>query len=121
LNPNAQVGDQQNVLNYKPTHGYGSTDVGDLSWLVPTAGARIATWVPGTSAHSWQAVAAGGTSIGLKGTKLAVQVISETAKEIFLNPKIATEAKAELKENVGQNFKYKALLGDRNPPLNYRN
>ena len=121
LNPNAHVGDQQNVLNYKPTHGYGSTDVGDLSWLVPTAGARIATWVPGTSAHSWQAVAAGGTSIGLKGTKLAVQVISETAKEIFLNPKIATEAKAELKENVGQNFKYKALLGDREPPLNYRN
>jgi len=44
-----------------------STDVGDVSWLVPTAQISAATWVPGTSAHSWQAVAAGGTSIGHKG------------------------------------------------------
>ena len=41
--------------------GNGSTDVGDVSWVVPTAGFSTACWVPGTSAHSWQAVAAGGT------------------------------------------------------------
>jgi aminobenzoyl-glutamate utilization protein B len=121
LNPSAKIGDQKNILPYKPRHGYGSTDVGDLSWLVPTAGARIATWVPGTSAHSWQAVASGGTSIGLKGTKLAVQVLSETAKEIFLNPSIATLAKEELIKNVGKSFNYIPLLGDRDPPLDYRN
>ena len=121
LKPNAKVGDQENILVYKKTHGYGSTDVGDLSWLVPTAGARIATWVPGTSAHSWQAVAAGGTSIGLKGTKLAVQVLAETAKEIYLNPSIASKAKKELQEKVGSEFKYIPLLGDREPPLDYRN
>ena len=120
LNPNAEIGDQENILKYKRRHGYGSTDVGDLSWLVPTAGARIATWVPGTSAHSWQAVAAGGTSIGLKGTKLAVKVLSGTAQEIFLNPEILIDAKTELKEKVGSNFQYKALLGDRKPPLDYR-
>ena len=45
----------------------GSTDVGDVSWLVPTAGVSAATWVPGTSAHTWQAVAAGGTDIGFNG------------------------------------------------------
>ena len=121
LNPTAEIGDQENILPYKRRHGYGSTDVGDVSWLVPTAGARIATWVPGTSAHSWQAVASGGTSIGLKGTKLAVQVLSETAKEIFLNPSIATLAKEELNKNVGKSFNYIPLLGDRNPPLDYRN
>jgi len=121
LNPTAEIGDQENILPYKRRHGYGSTDVGDVSWLVPTAGARIATWVPGTSAHSWQAVASGGTSIGLKGTKLAVQVLSETAKEIFLNPSIATLAKEELNENVGKGFNYIPLLGDRDPPLDYRN
>jgi len=49
-----------------PSSG-GSTDVGDVSWVVPTIGLGAATWVPGTSAHSWQAVAAGGTSIGQKG------------------------------------------------------
>ncbi len=121
LNPTAKIGDQEHVLSYQSTHGYGSTDVGDVSWLVPTGGARIATWVPGTSAHSWQAVASGGTSIGLKGTKLAVQVLSETAQEIYLNPDIAERAKEELSINVGEDFKYKPLLGDREPPLDYRN
>jgi aminobenzoyl-glutamate utilization protein B len=121
LNPSAQIGDQRNILPYETTHGYGSTDVGDISWLVPTGGARIATWVPGTPAHSWQAVASGGTTIGLKGTKLAVQVLSETAKEIYLNPSIVQKAKTELIINVGEDFNYVPLLGDRNPPLDYRN
>jgi aminobenzoyl-glutamate utilization protein B len=121
LNPSDQIGDQENILSYERTHGYGSTDVGDISWLVPTGGVRIATWVPGTPAHSWQAVASGGTSIGLKGTKLAVQVLSETAKEIYLDPSISIQAKEELSINVGNDFKYVPLLGDRNPPLDYRN
>ncbi|MDC0186530.1 amidohydrolase [Gammaproteobacteria bacterium] len=121
LEPSDQIGDQKNILPYKKTHGYGSTDVGDVSWLVPTGGVRIATWVPGTSAHSWQAVASGGTSIGLKGTKLAVQVLTATAKEIYLDSSIVRQAKDELLNNVGEDFDYVPLLGDRDPPLNYRN
>ena len=121
LNPSGEIGDQKNILPYETTHGYGSTDVGDISWLVPTGGARIASWVPGTPAHSWQAVASGGTTIGLKGMKLAVQVLSETAKEIYLNPSISIKAKEELSINVGNEFIYVPLLGDRDPPLDYRN
>jgi aminobenzoyl-glutamate utilization protein B len=121
LNPSAEIGDQKNILPYETTHGYGSTDVGDISWLVPTGGARIASWVSGTPAHSWQAVASGGTTIGLKGMKLAVQVLSETAKEIYLNPSISIKAKEELSINVGNEFIYVPLLGDRDPPLDYRN
>jgi len=121
LSPTAQLGDQEKVLSYKPTHGHGSTDVGDVSWLVPTAGLRISTWVPGTSAHSWQAVAAGGTTIGLKGTKLAAEILSETAIEIYLDPSIASKAKQELEKRVGEDFNYVPLLGDRKPPLDYRN
>jgi len=121
LSPTAQVGDQEKVLSYKPTHGHGSTDVGDVSWLVPTAGLRISTWVPGTAAHSWQAVAAGGTTIGLKGTKLAAEILSETAIEIYLDPSIASKAKQELEKRVGEGFNYVPLLGDRKPPLDYRN
>src|SRR3546814_9525672 len=45
---------------------FASTDVGDVSWAVPTAGIGTATWVPGTAAHSWQAVAASDR----KGTRL---------------------------------------------------
>ena len=121
IDNDSEIGDQEEVLNYKITHGYGSTDVGDVSWLVPTAGARIATWVPGTSAHSWQAVASGGMSIGLKGTKLAVQILTDTAKAIYLDPGIADEAKKELAERTGEDFEYIPLLGNRNPPLDYRN
>jgi aminobenzoyl-glutamate utilization protein B len=121
LNPEARLGDQEKILPYKTIHGYGSTDVGDISWLVPTAGARIASWVPGTPGHSWQAVASGGTSIGLKGEKLAVQVLSDTAIQIYLDPSIAKKAKKELSERVGQDFNYFPLLGDRDPPLDYRN
>ena len=121
LDPKASIGDQEKILPYQPIHGYGSTDVGDISWLVPTAGARIASWVPGTPAHSWQAVASGGTTIGLKGMKLAVQVLSETAKEIYLNPSVVLKAKLELENRVGKDFEYVPLLGDRDPPLDYRN
>ena len=121
IDNDSEIGDQEKVLNYRTTHGYGSTDVGDVSWLVPTAGARIATWVPGTSAHSWQAVATGGMSIGLKGTKLAVQILTDTAKVIYLDPGIVDEAEKELAKRKGEDFKYIPLLGDRNPPLDYRN
>ena len=121
LNPTSSIGDQEKILPYRTFHGYGSTDVGDVSWLVPTAGARIASWVPGTPGHSWQAVASGGTSIGLKGEKLAAQVLSDTAIEIYLNPKIIEDAERERLKRVGEDFNYFPLLGDRDPPLDYRN
>ena len=120
LEPTLEIGSQEFVSDYTTSHSYGSTDVGDVSWVVPTAGIRTATWVPGTAAHSWQAVAAGGTSIGLKGAELAARTISATAVEIFTNPYIIQEAKQELESRVGASFEYKALLGDRKPPLNYR-
>ena len=88
--------------------------------MVPTAGARIATWVPGTAAHSWQAVAAGGTSIGLKGTKLAAEVLADTAIALYQSPQTIKMAKEERLQRVGKNFDYTPLLGDRLPPLDYR-
>jgi aminobenzoyl-glutamate utilization protein B len=102
-----------------PSSG-GSTDVGDVSWVVPTIGLGAATWVPGTSAHSWQAVAAGGTSIGKKGMMVAAKTLASTAMDLFKNPKLIEDATAEFKKRTGETFKYKALLGDRKPALNYR-
>ena len=102
------------------TSGGGSTDVGDVSWVVPTVGMRAATWVPGTSAHSWQAVAAGGTGIGFKGMMVAAKTMSLTAIDIFRSPSIIIKAQEELDRRRGENFKYESLLGDRNPPLDYR-
>ncbi|UZR92705.1 amidohydrolase [Chondrinema litorale] len=101
--------------------GAGSTDVGDISWVVPTVGLGTATWVPGTSAHSWQAVAAGGMSIGKKGMIVAAKTLTLTAYDLFTNPEVIEEATKEFEEKTGTDFKYEALLGDREPPLDYRN
>ena len=63
-----------------------STDAGDVSWVVPTASVNTATWVAGTVAHSWQAVAAGGTSIGAKGMAVAAKTLARTAIDLYSNP-----------------------------------
>lgn len=99
----------------------GSTDVGDVSWVVPTAGMRAATWVPGTSGHSWQAVAAGGTSIGTKGMIVAAKTMTLTAIDLYKDPSIIKAAREELHRRRGPDFKYTPLIGDREPPLDYRN
>ena len=99
----------------------GSTDVGDISWVVPTTGLGAATWVPGTSAHSWQAVAAGGTGIGAKGMTVAAKALALTAIDLFNNPKTCEAAKAELIGRTGAGFRYESLVGSRKPPLDYRN
>jgi aminobenzoyl-glutamate utilization protein B len=99
----------------------GSTDVGDVSFAVPTVGFGTATWVPGTAAHSWQAVAAGGTTIGNKGMMVAAKTLTLSVIELFNNPKLIAAAKKEHQERLGTNFKYVPLIGDRAPALNYRN
>ena len=96
-----------------------SSDVGDISWLVPTVGLGTATWVPGTSAHSWQGVAANGMSIGFKGMINAAKTLAMTAVDLYTNPAIITEAKSDWARRRGD-FQYKSLVGDRNPPLDYR-
>ena len=100
--------------------GGGSTDVGDISWVVPTAGLSTATWVPGTSPHTWQAVAAGGMSIGHKGMILAAKTIATSAIDLIQHPETIADATTELKRRVGRDFVYVPLLGDREPPLDYR-
>lgn len=99
--------------------GGGSTDVGDVSYAVPTVGLESATWVPGTSAHSWQAVACNSMGIGMKGMMVAAKTMALTAIDLFTNPAYIQQAKDEHRKQVG-NYQYKALLGNRKPALNYR-
>ena len=99
--------------------GGGSTDVGDVSYAVPTVGMEAATWIPGTAAHSWQAVACDGTEIGTKGMMVAAKTMALTAIDLFTDTGLITRAKEEFKKSRGD-YQYKALLGDRKPALNYR-
>ena len=92
----------------------------DVSFVVPTVGFGTATWVPGTPAHSWQAVAAGGTTIGHKGMMVAAKTLTATAMDLFSNPDLVTKAKEEFQSRRGEDFVYVPLLGDRAPALDYR-
>ena len=119
--PELALGSQEEIQPYTVDLGYGSTDVGDVSIAVPTVGLSTATWVPGTSAHSWQSTAASGMTIGYKGAQVAAKTLTLAAIELFENAELRSQARAEFEERRGEDFQYEALLGDRPPPLDYRN
>lgn len=79
---------------------YASTDVGDVSCIVPTLQYRSAVWAVGTSAHSWQAVAQGRSAFAHRGTRHAAKVLAATAVDLFRNPEILRTAKKELQETL---------------------
>lgn len=83
-----------------------STDVGDVSWVVPTAQFNAATWVPGTAAHTWQSTAASGMSIGQKGMLVAAKTFALTTIDLLTDPKIIPAARAEFeKAMAGREYK----------------
>ena len=119
--PTLALGSQMTTQPYVSRFRSTSTDVGDVSNVVPTAGFSAATWVPGTPAHSWQATAAGGMSIGNKGMINAAKVLSMTAVNLMEDPDLVQAARAEFEKRRGPDFVYQPLVGDRKPPLDYRN
>jgi aminobenzoyl-glutamate utilization protein B len=97
---------------------HGSTDVADVSWQTPTVEFSTATWVLGTPAHSWQAVAQSGVGIGHKSLIFAAKVAASTALDLLTNEKTLEKAKKEHRERVG-NKKYRPPIpSDHAPPLN---
>jgi aminobenzoyl-glutamate utilization protein B len=118
--PVNRIGSQQTVRPYAMHRTNASSDAGDVSWAVPTAALTAATWVPGTPAHSWQAVAAGGTTIGAKGMAVAAKTLALSVVDLLQKPDVIQAARAEFTEKRGPNFVYKPLLGDRPPALDYR-
>jgi aminobenzoyl-glutamate utilization protein B len=80
--------------------GYGSSDVGDVSWIVPTVQCGTACFALDTAFHTWQVVSQGATSIGHKGMLHAAKVMGLTALELLLHPEIVIEAKEEHKKKL---------------------
>lgn len=78
----------------------GSTDVGDVSWVVPTMQCLTACWAHGTPLHTWQVVSQGAMPIAHKGMLHAGKVIACTAIEIMQNPDIIEKAKSEWKDRL---------------------
>jgi aminobenzoyl-glutamate utilization protein B len=114
------IDDAAQIEPFAVSDAGGSTDVGDVSWVVPNSGFNTATWVPGTPAHSWQAVAAGGMSIGHKGMMVAAKTMAMSVYDLLTTPSLVEEARAEFERARGPNFSYRPLIGEREPPLDYR-
>jgi aminobenzoyl-glutamate utilization protein B len=114
------LGSERQMQPFEEGITMSSSDNGDVSWVVPMATFYAATWVPGTASHSWQAVAAGGTSIGQKGMLLAAKVLATTAVDLFSDASLIAKARSEFEQRRGTGFQYQPLIGDRKPPLDYR-
>ena len=80
--------------------GGGSTDVGDVSWVVPTGQVYTNCYAAGTAMHSWQAVAQGKSAIAHKGMLAAAKVMAMTGAQLLLNPELVEKAKADWKEEL---------------------
>lgn len=82
----------------------GSTDVGDVSWLTPTAQIHVAAWPNGAPGHSWQVVACDGTKIGHKAALQAGKVLAAGAVDLFEDPALLKEARAEFERRTKDGF-----------------
>ena len=119
LGPTLALGSEERIQPQNTNITPASTDLGDVSWNVPTIGLTTATWVPGTSAHTWQATACDGMTIGIKGMMLAAKTMALTGVDLFSDPAHIQKARAEFEQRRG-NAVYKPVIGDRKPPLDYR-
>jgi aminobenzoyl-glutamate utilization protein B len=98
----------------------GSTDVGDISWHLPTCGVRTACFPAGSPGHCWQNVASIGSSIGEKGTVFAAQVLAASAIDLLEHPDQVAAAKADFQQRM-RDRKYVTLIPEgQKPPTKIR-
>lgn len=94
------------LIPYGPSNSFnpGSTDVGDVSWLTPTAQFTAVTWVSGSPGHSWQNVAIGNTSIAHKGMLYAAKVLSGAAADMMEDPALLQKIREEFSVTAAQGY-----------------
>ncbi len=103
---NGQIPLNDFVMPYVPSDAYeaGSTDVGDVSWLTPTAQFTAVTWTSNSPGHSWQNVSIGKTSIGYKGMLYAGKVLAGTAADLMNDKELLEQAMQEFAETAAEGY-----------------
>lgn len=96
--------------------GGGSTDVGDVSWNVPNINLSVTVAPKDTPWHSWAVVACGGMSIGHKGMVHAAKALGMTMADLFQDPKLVQQVKAEFTERKGEET-YEPMIPEGPPPI----
>ena len=114
-----KLGIDGKIKPIKPTDDQpmgGSTDVGDVSFLVPVVRLGVTTAPKGTPWHSWAVVASGGMSIGHKGMIYASKALGMTMIDLFMDSKLREKIKGEFKLRKG-NYVYEPMLPLGPPPI----
>jgi aminobenzoyl-glutamate utilization protein B len=99
-----------------PWHMRASTDVGNVSWAVPTAGLNVACYTNGAPGHSWQIVACSGMSIGEKGMLTAARVLAGSTLELLSSPAVLAAARRDFQSRRAQTPAPASLIPDGQPP-----
>jgi len=97
----------------------GSTDVGDVSWVIPLAQFSTACCAIGTPGHSWQLVAQVGMGIGHKGMLHAAKILALTTIELLQNPELVEKAREEFDERIKKSPYESSLPDDWRPPIEH--
>jgi len=100
----------------KPDPEGGSTDVGDVSWLVPVLGLNVTTAPWGAPWHAWPVVACGGMSVGHSGMAYAAKILAATMVDLFESPETVKAVRAEFLDKT-KGFAYRPSVPDGPPPL----
>lgn len=115
--PNTPLHDDIVPLDTKRVPMIGSTDVGDVSWVVPTVQAHAATYAIGTPGHSWQLTAQGKSPAAYKGLTFVAKVMAATAVHAFQYPVLIGRAKSDLAERIRTNPYVSPLPAGAEPPI----
>lgn len=94
------------LIPYAPSNAYnpGSTDVGDVSWLTPTAQFTAVTWVSGSPGHSWQNVSIGKSSIAHKGVLYAAKALAGAASDMMEDPILLQKIREEFNFTAAEGY-----------------
>lgn len=114
-----QVGLNGKIQPLKETQEHptgGSTDVGDISWIVPEITLLATTAPPNTAWHGWSVVACGGMSIGHKGMVFAAKALAMTMVDLFENEQLRKDIRTEFDQRKDGHL-YKAYIPDGPPPV----
>jgi aminobenzoyl-glutamate utilization protein B len=94
----------------------GSTDVGDVSWQVPTLHLSVTTAPIGAPWHAWPVVATGGMSIGHKGMLYAAKTMAATMVDLYGDPANLAAVRSEWEDRT-RGVEYMSYLPEGPPPL----
>ena len=104
-------------LDRRGMGGEGSTDVGDVSWVVPTVQARVATCAIGTPFHTWQLTAQGKSPMAHKGMIHAAKVMAATARTLIAEPAIREAATAAHRRHLARTPYTCPIPDEVHPPI----